>query len=106
MAIQFNRPGDTQPPGGHVSASQAAGNKTAGTTLQSPATAPGHPQGEAVHLSSDALRLQDVAEKLAVTPEPVDLEKVAALRQAIAEGQYSVDSTAVADKITVLEARF
>lgn len=106
MAIQFNRPGDTQPPSGHVSANQASSNKLAGNTLQPPPTSASSLQGEAVHLSSDALRLQGVAEKLAATAEPVDLEKVAAIRQAIAEGQYSVDSTAVADKITALEARF
>lgn len=46
--------------------------------------------------------MQAIEERLRDLPE-VDSERVAQIRQAIAQGNYSVDSTRIADKLLNLE---
>lgn len=46
--------------------------------------------------------LQALADAVAAA-EPVDASRVAATRQALADGNYEVDATAIAEKLTALE---
>lgn len=61
--------------------------------------------GESVKLSQDARQLQSVSQKIADMPS-VNSDKVAQLKQAIADGSYQVDSQRVASKMLSLEAQF
>lgn len=61
--------------------------------------------GEQVQLSKDARQLQRLTDKIAAQPE-VNTDKVAQLKQAIAEGSYKIDNQRVADKLLGLEAQF
>ncbi len=61
--------------------------------------------GEPVELSKDARQLQNLTDKIAAQPS-VNSEKVAQLKQAIAEGSYQVDNQRVASKLLGLEAQF
>ena len=61
--------------------------------------------GEPVELSQNARQLQSLSDKIAEQPS-VNSEKVAQLKQAIAESTYKVDSERVASKILDLEAQF
>lgn len=109
MAIDFNRPnGNT---GLHKPATQSlksspADTPTTGTAKQSSIeqTATSRMSGEPVQLSNDARQLQSVSEKIANLPS-VNSEKVAQLKQAIADGSYQVDSERVASKLLDLEAQ-
>lgn len=76
----------------------AAGGARTGGTTAAPATAP----TDTVSLTDTAARLRELEALLANTPA-VDDARVEALRQAIAEGRYSVDSVHVADKLMTLE---
>ncbi|HZJ92004.1 MAG TPA: flagellar biosynthesis anti-sigma factor FlgM [Thiopseudomonas sp.] len=60
--------------------------------------------GESVQLSKDARQLQNLSAKIADMPS-IDSEKVAQLKQAIADGSYQVDSQRVASKMLDLEAQ-
>ena len=66
-------------------------------------TAPAQGQvSDQVTLTPAAEQLQRL-EQVASKADPVDHEKVAAVKQAIADGTFSVDSGAVADKFIDLE---
>jgi negative regulator of flagellin synthesis FlgM len=56
-----------------------------------------------VQLTDLAARLQDLAAAVADVPV-VDPARVDALRQAVANGNYQVDTEAVADKLIALES--
>ncbi|HKM36923.1 MAG TPA: flagellar biosynthesis anti-sigma factor FlgM [Thiopseudomonas sp.] len=60
--------------------------------------------GESVQLSKDARQLQNLSAKIADMPS-IDSEKVAQLKQAIADGSYQVDSQRVASKMLSLDAQ-
>jgi negative regulator of flagellin synthesis FlgM len=59
---------------------------------------------DTVQLSPEAQRLQQAADKLNEQPA-VDQERVAKLKQAIADGSYQVDSQRVASKLLAFETQ-
>ncbi len=71
---------------------------------QSPVVAEaGKQAGDALSLSARAERMQAIESRLAQTPE-VDQERVAAIKQAIAEGNYPVNAERMADNMLQLES--
>ena len=62
------------------------------------------PSGDTVQLTDSAARLQGVVQGLAAEPV-VDTNRVAAVRQAISEGSYQVDSQRVAEKLIDFEVQ-
>lgn len=63
------------------------------------------PAGDAVSLGDGAERLRNLEAAVAVAPE-VDLERIAALKQAIADGSYQIDTGKLAEKLIQLEQSF
>ena len=109
MAIDFNNPNNTaglskptnksslnsaQPNTQQAAKSNVVEQKS--TTVAS---------GEPVQLSKDARQLQSVSEKISSIPS-VNSEKVAQLKQAIADGSYQISNERVASKLMDLEAQF
>lgn len=105
MTINFNRPGNPQLSGGHISKTPDAGNRPA-SAKNTDTSDVGTAARDSVQLSSNALQMQNLAEQLASSPDIADSAKVAQIREAIADGSYNVDSRQVADKMLDFEARF
>lgn len=111
MVIDFNRPNSPATP-----ANSGRTGSTQGTTrsesidkpAQAQAAAPEAktqaPAGESVQLSSEAKQLQQVSEKMRDLPV-IDKERVAKLKQAIADGSYQVDSQRIASKLLDFESQ-
>nr|MBF0685056.1 flagellar biosynthesis anti-sigma factor FlgM [Pseudomonas sp.] len=108
MVIDFNRPNNPAAPTSGRPGNVQNGNAPAAT----PAKAEDSTQnnagsisaGESVQLSPEAQRLQQAADKLNDQPA-VDQERVARLKQAIADGSYQVDSQKVAAKLLAFESQ-
>ncbi|MGH8433681.1 MAG: flagellar biosynthesis anti-sigma factor FlgM [Pseudomonas sp.] len=111
MVIDFNRPNTAAAPTntGRTSSTQSGSrNEAASSNPPVPASAPAEQThtktGESVQLSQEAQQLQQVTDKLRDQPV-VDKERVARLKQAIADGSYQVDSQRVASKLLNFESQ-
>ena len=106
MVIDFSRLNSAPPLAGSTrsNANQEAGSATQAAPAKSPEpTNASAPSGESVHLSQEAQQLQKISDSLRDQPA-VDKNRVAELKQAIAEGSYKVDSDRVASKLLNMEA--
>lgn len=112
MVIDFNRPSNASTPAntGRTSNAQsgarneAVGAKNSGDSSVSNNSAETSKSGESVHLSPEAQQLQSIGEKLNELPS-VDKERVAQIKQAIADGSYKVDAQRVAGKLLNFESQ-
>lgn len=99
MAIDFSRPNGNPTP--LVGTTSSPVNHK-----QSAAPATGNPvSNDSVQLSQDARLLQEVSSSLDKV-SVVDESKVQQVRQALADGQYSIDSFQLADKMMRFETQF
>ena len=104
MVIDFSRLNSAPPLTGSTR-SQEAGSATQAAPAKSPEqTGASAPSGESVHLSQEAHQLQKISDSLRDQPV-VDKNRVAELKQAIADGSYKVDSNQVASKLLNMEAQ-
>lgn len=106
MVIDFSRLNNATPLTGSTrsNASQEAGSATQAAPAKSEQAGVNAPSGESVHLSHEAQQLQKISDSLRDQPI-VDKSRVAELKQAIADGTYTVDSNRVAIKLLNLEAQ-
>jgi len=114
MVIDINRLNNAATPAnsGRVGNAQAGGqNEAIGNKQSAPAASSPVEQaqqagksGESVQLSREAQQLQKVSEKLRDQPT-IDKERVAQLKQAIADGSYQIDNMRVAGKLLSLESQ-
>ncbi len=108
MAIDFNNPNNTarlsKPTisSSHNSAQISTQDSVKNNSVTTDKSASA---GESVQLSKDARQLQSVSQRLADMPS-VNSDKVAQLKQAIADGSYQIDNERVASKMLSLEAQF
>lgn len=112
MVIDFNRPNNAATPAnsGRTGSAQPGGQTEATSSKQPVPVTPSSEQastgkgGESVQLSREAQQLQKIGEKLRDQPA-INKERVAQLKQAIAEGSYQVDSQRVAGKLLNFESQ-
>lgn len=112
MVIDFNRLNNATSPAnsGRTGSTQSSGKNEAVSSTQPSATqvageqASASKSGDSVQLSREAQQLQKVSDKLRDLPT-VDKERVAKLKQAIADGSYQVDSQRVAGKLLDFESQ-
>jgi negative regulator of flagellin synthesis FlgM len=111
MVIDFNRLNNAPSPAnsGRVGGTQAGGQEKDAISTEQPTLPPAEQaetgkSGESVHLSREAQQLQKISGKLGEQPI-VNKERVAQLKQAIADGSYQVDSQRVASKLLDFESQ-
>ncbi|MCQ4296392.1 flagellar biosynthesis anti-sigma factor FlgM [Pseudomonas stutzeri] len=108
MVIDFNRPNSPlNAPSGRssVQGNERAASPQQGSASEAPKTsAASGSNGDTIQLSPEAQRLQQAADKLNDQPA-VDMERVAKLKEAIADGSYQVDSQRVAAKMLAFETQ-
>ncbi|MBD9484397.1 flagellar biosynthesis anti-sigma factor FlgM [Pseudomonas sp. PDM14] len=112
MVIDFNRLNNAANPTstGRANSAQSSGrNETVSNNAPAQPAAEelakaAKSSGEPVQLSREAQQLQKVNDKLRDLPT-VDKERVAKLKQAVADGSYQVDSKRVADKLLDFESQ-
>ena len=106
MVIDFSRLNSAPPVTGSTrsNANQEAGSATQAAPEQSPEPTTSAPSGESVSLSPQAQQLQKISDSLRDQPV-VNSQRVADLKQAIADGSYKVDSSRVASKLLDIEAQ-
>ena len=101
MVIDFSRLNNSQSVAG-TSRTSSTGKTDAPASIRAPADVKS--TGETVHLSSEAQKLQTITDKLGDLPV-VNSARVAELKQAIADGSYTVDSNRVASKMLNFESQ-
>ena len=110
MVIDFNRLNNANTPvsAGRTGATQAGNRNESAQPKQATVTGADEQTnaktGESVQLSREAQQLQSISEKLRDQPI-VNKERVAQLKQAIADGSYQVDSKRVAEKLLNFESQ-
>ncbi|WP_019342814.1 flagellar biosynthesis anti-sigma factor FlgM [Stutzerimonas stutzeri] len=108
MVIDFNRPNNavnSSSTGRSSNVQSAERSTTQQTPTDEVKNIGNNPvSGESVQLSPEAQRLQQTTEKLNQQPA-VDQERVAQIKQAIADGSYQVDSQRVASKLLTFESQ-
>jgi negative regulator of flagellin synthesis FlgM len=113
MVIDFSRLNNTNTPtnSGRTGSAQSGVQNETASSKQPAAQVPTTEQavsasksGESVQLSREAQQLQKINEKLSNQPS-VNKERVAQLKQAIAEGSYQIDSQQVASKLLNFESQ-
>jgi len=62
-------------------------------------------QNDRVSMTEDASRLKRIEEQLSAMPD-IDHDKVAEIKKAIADGTFSLDPKAIADKLIGFESSF
>lgn len=104
MVIDFNRLNSSNAVSGtpRTNATKESGKTDAPVATGALAQTSG--TGESVKLSSEAQQLQKITDKLSDLPT-VNSARVAELKQAIADGSYTVDSNRVASKLLNFEAQ-
>jgi len=106
MVIDFSRLNSSSSvsTGSRTSNVKETGNTATSTSAKATTEAVNTPSGEAVHLSNEAQQLQTISDKLRGQPV-VNSARVAELKQAVADGSYTVDSGRVASKLLNFEAQ-
>jgi len=106
MVIDFSRLNSSSSvsTGSRTSNVKETGNTATSTSAKATTEAVNTPSGEAVHLSNEAQQLQTISDKLRNQPV-VNSARVAELKQAVADGSYTVDSGRVASKLLNFEAQ-
>lgn len=107
MVIDINRLNNANTPAtaGRASSAQASSAQSTPSPVNKGQTEPANAKsGEPVQLSREAQQLQNISEKLRDQPIS-NKERVAQLKQAIADGSYQVDSQRVAKKLFDFESQ-
>ena len=104
MVIDFSRLNNSPSVTGGLRTGNSQESAASNRAGQSDAVTSTGQSGEAVHLSQEAQQLQQVSDKLRDQPI-VNSDRVAALKQAIADGSYQVDANRVASKLLNFEAQ-
>jgi negative regulator of flagellin synthesis FlgM len=102
MAIEFNKPSTKHSAG---IGTQRSANTQASKSIQHSSDAPEKTTGgggDQVAISSHAQRIQALEVRVQQFPE-VDVARVEAIKQSIAEGSYKVDAESTAKKMLALE---
>lgn len=106
MAIDITGLNSAQPGGNRSRVNESQNNQSQATNNGSAAATPAAPASvDTVKLSDTARTLQSAEHDIQSQPE-IDNDRVAALRAAIDDGSYQVDSEKVAGKMLQMDSLF